>query len=390
VSANRDSAGRLAPLASAPAAGSNRAGRSAPSSGSSQPRERAIDTIRAVAIGGVVLGHWLVTGLVLGPGGGIDQASPLSALPSFAPVTWVLQTLGLFFFAGGYAAARSRRPLPRRLLRLVLPVAGFGALWTLALAVAAVAGVPGVTLDTVGTLVVSPLWFLLPFVALLALTGTLRRMGPAAAVPAVAVVALADAGLGWLPLTVLAAWLVPYTLGMALATGRLTGRGTGVAMLVGGAVAMAVLIRWLDYPMSAVGVPGDGRSNLSPPSLFTIALATAQIGVALLVRPWLNSRPTPHPVAVLNRAAMPIYLWHQSALIAVVAGMAWLTGGRPVPGLHTPPDSMTWVGARVLWFPVFATVLAAACAVFPGVGGRVDTARRPIGQVGTAGARGVR
>nr|WP_180214536.1 hypothetical protein [Phytohabitans suffuscus] len=75
-------------------------------------RDRAIDTVRAVAIAGVVLGHWLVTGLVLGPGGGLDQASPLRALPSFAPVTWVLQTLGLFFFAGGYAAARSRRPCP--------------------------------------------------------------------------------------------------------------------------------------------------------------------------------------------------------------------------------------------------------------------------------------
>ncbi|MDQ7904292.1 acyltransferase [Phytohabitans sp. ZYX-F-186] len=332
---------------------------------SSQPRDRAIDTVRAVAIAGVVLGHWLVTGLVLDPGGGLDQDSPLRALPSFAPVTWVLQTLGLFFFAGGYAAARSRRPLPRRLLRLAAPVAGFGALWTIALLAAAAAGVPGVTLDTVGTLVVSPLWFLLPFVALLALTGPLRRIGPLAALPAVAVVGLADAGFGTLPLTVLAAWLVPYTLGMALAAGRLTGRRTGIALLAGGAVAMAVLIRWLDYPMSAVGVPGQGRSNLSPPSLFTVALATAQIGAALLVRPWLDRRRTPPAVAVLNRAAMPIYLWHQSALITVVAGMAWLTAGAPVPGLHTAPDGLGWVAARVLWFPVFATVLAAACAAFP-------------------------
>ena len=355
-----------------------------------QPRDRAIDTIRAVAIGGVVLGHWLVTGLVLEPGGGLDQASPLRALPSFAPATWLLQTLGLFFFAGGYAAARSRRSLPRRLTRLVLPVAGFGALWTLVLLCAAAAGVPGVTLDTVGTLVVSPLWFLLPFVALLALTGPLRRIGPVAILPAVAAVGLADAGIGTLPLTVLAAWLVPYTLGMALATGRLASPRTGIALLAGGAVAMAVLIRWLDYPMSAVGVPGQGRSNLSPPSLFTLALATAQIGAALLIRPWLNRRATPPFVAVLNRTAMPIYLWHQSALIAVVAGMAWLTSGTPIPGLHTAPDSLTWVAARALWFPVFATVLAAACVAFPGTGGRVDTARRPIGQVGTAGARGVR
>jgi hypothetical protein len=229
-------------------------------------RDGAIDVIRAVAIGGVVLGHWLVTGLVLEAGGGLDQASPLRALPSFAPATWVLQTLGLFFFAGGYAAARSRRALPRRLTRLALPVAGFGALWTVVLLLGAAAGVPGVTLDTVGTLVVSPLWFLLPFVGLLALTGPLRRLGLAAALPALAVVALADAGPGFLPLTVLAAWLVPYTLGVALATGRLASRGAGVALLAGGAVAMAILVLWLDYPVSAVGVPGEGRSNLSPRS----------------------------------------------------------------------------------------------------------------------------
>jgi hypothetical protein len=87
---------------------------------------------------------------------------------------------------------------------------------------------------------------------------------------------------------------------------------------------------------------------------------------------------------------MPIYLWHQSALIAVVAGMAWLTGGDAVPGLHTAPDGLGWVAARLVWLPVFATVLAAACAVFPGSVGRVDTARRPIGQVRGARAPGVR
>ncbi|MFC0530728.1 acyltransferase family protein [Phytohabitans kaempferiae] len=329
-------------------------------------RDRAIDAVRAVAIAGVVLGHWLVTGLVLGPDGGLVQASPLRALPSFAPVTWLLQTLGLFFFAGGYAAARSSRPLPRRLTRLALPVAGLGALWSAALLLAAVAGVPGVTLDTVATLVVSPLWFLLPFVGLLALTGPLRRTveraGPAAVVlPALAVVALADAGLGALPLTVVAAWLVPYTLGVALATGRLASRGTGLALLAGGVAALAILVLWLGYPASAVGVPGDGRSNLSPPSLFTVALAAAQIGVALLVRPWLNRRATPPVVAALNRAAMPVYLWHQSALIAATTAVAWLSGGAPVPGLHTAPDGLAWVGARLAWLPLFAALLAAAC-----------------------------
>ena len=45
-----------------------------------------------------MLGHWLVTGLVLTGDGGLHEASPLTALPGLAPLTWALQTLGLFFY----------------------------------------------------------------------------------------------------------------------------------------------------------------------------------------------------------------------------------------------------------------------------------------------------
>ncbi|MGW4945908.1 hypothetical protein ACWEOZ_30500, partial [Actinoplanes sp. NPDC004185] len=79
---------------------------------SAAPRDRTIDAVRAYAIVGVVAGHWLVTGLVPGPDG-VTTASPLAAMPGAAPATWLLQTLGLLFFAGGYSAAcstRARRP----------------------------------------------------------------------------------------------------------------------------------------------------------------------------------------------------------------------------------------------------------------------------------------
>jgi hypothetical protein len=72
------------------------------------PRNRTVDGLRAYAMVGVVLGHWLVTGLAADLDGGLHQQSPLRSLPVFTPLSWVLQTLGLFFFVSGYAAASSR------------------------------------------------------------------------------------------------------------------------------------------------------------------------------------------------------------------------------------------------------------------------------------------
>jgi Acyltransferase family len=322
-----------------------------------------------VAISGVVGGHWLVTGLVLDQHGVLRQASPLAVMPGFAPVSWVLQTLGLFFFAGGFAAARAaRRPAgppagspgtarrPGPLRRLARPVALLLALWAAGLAVAAGCGVPRGTLRTIAVLVVSPLWFLVPYLALTAATGPLTRLvdraGPAAALAGVPVVALADLRLvpGWAAIP--AAWSVPWILGVALARGRLRG---GPALTVTGITAMAALIRVLGYPASAVGVPGQGQSNLDPPSLLAVALATAQIGVFLLIRPRLM-RPRRLLTAV-NRRALPVYLTHQSVLVLVTVAAA-VAGARPA-GLLTAPESPAWALHRLLWLPVLGAVLAA-------------------------------
>jgi hypothetical protein len=327
-------------------------------------RDAGIDAVRAVAMAGVVGGHWLVTGLVVDEGGVLRQASPLAAMPQLAPVTWVLQTLGLFFFAGGFAATRAldRRATPVRgrhngLVRAVLTLLGF---WAVVLAVGAATGIPAGTLRTVAVLVVSPLWFLLPYFALRALTRPgqrLLRHGGALIAGAVAVVAASDAGLlpGWL--AVGAAWSVPWMLGMLVARDRL--RLPPVVLFGAGAAGMAVLIGAGGYPVSAVGVPGDGRSNLAPPSLAAVALAVAQIGVVLLVRARL-SRPA-RPVALLNRAALPVYLSHQSVLLAVAAA-ATLLHPR-MPGLLSPPDGPAWVAQRIAWLPVLAAGLTALVAL---------------------------
>ena len=247
------------------------------------------------------------------------------------------------------------------------------AVWLPALWLLSVAGAPGATRHAVWSLVSHPLWFLLVYLLLTALTPVLRaavlRGGPWAVLPPVAVVALADGARGhglpaWLSLaTVPVAWAVPYLLGIALAEGRLPRRAAAVLLPLGVAGG-AVLVSLAGYPASAVGVPGAAWSNLDPPSLFTLALGAAQLGAFLLLRPWLARllrRPAVWaPVAALNLAAMTLYCWHQSALLLVTfAGL--LVGG--LPGLLDTPAG-DWPAYRLLWLPLFALVLAGLCALF--------------------------
>ncbi|MBQ1030523.1 acyltransferase [Micromonospora sp. C97] len=359
-------------------------------------RDRAVDALRAYAIGGVVLGHWLVTGLVLTGDGGLHQASPLTALPGLAPLTWVLQTLGLFFFTAGFGSARSlaRHPggtggwLAGRLRRLLLPTVALLGVGAAVLLAATVVGTSDDTLAVALRLAVSPLWFLLPLVILVASTGPLRaavrRWGVLrCATPAVAVVAAADLSVRLVPaagdlppVTVLAAWSVPYLLGVAHADGWLRSRRAGGTAAAGGALALAALLA-LGYPVSAVGVPGAGVSNLNPPSLLVVALAVTQVGLGLLARPALRrllARPLPgRAVTEVNRFAVRIYLWHQPVLVAVTALTA--RGGLALPGLHTVPDDSGWVLARCCWLPLLAGVLVTVVRV---------------GQPGSPRRRGVR
>ncbi|GAA2925550.1 hypothetical protein GCM10020221_21910 [Streptomyces thioluteus] len=114
------------------------------------PRPRALDALRAVAILGVVLGHWLVTALVAGDGA-LGGASPLQHMPWLTPVSWLFQTLALFFFVGGvcgtrsHAAARARGTAYRtwlggRLARLGRPVLALLAVWAAACGIALACG----------------------------------------------------------------------------------------------------------------------------------------------------------------------------------------------------------------------------------------------------------
>ncbi|MGH8903051.1 MAG: acyltransferase family protein [Egibacteraceae bacterium] len=356
-------------------------------------RDRMIDALRAGSIGCVILGHWLVTALVVDRSG-VRITSPLTAMPWLAGVTWVLQVLALFFFVGGYVNSRSLASaraagrgyqawLAGRARRLGRPIVVLLAVWAAAAGVAVAVGVPVMILRTLGLLVVQPLWFIVVYLLVTALTpaavAAYQRLGLWAALMSGLVVGVVDlaqlgpsapraGGLRWA--TVIFAWLVAYLLGIAWADGGLRSRRAALLLVAGGGVLAAVLVWRGGYPASMVGVTGAVRSNLNPPSLLVPAVTCVQIGVVLLVRDRLARhlrRPRVWAVtALMNRSAMTLFLWHQTALVLVTLALAprSLTPWGAIPGLHTVPSATTWVGARLGWLPVFAGMLSILWASF--------------------------
>jgi peptidoglycan/LPS O-acetylase OafA/YrhL len=120
-------------------------------------RNRYVDLLRVLAIGGVVYGHWLLVSLTYRRG----RLSGVNAIGyvSWAPwVTWTFQVMPVFFLVGGYVNARSW-PSHRargetwtvwvrdRALRLLWPTAVFVAAGALAVSAA---GVTGAHLHVIG------------------------------------------------------------------------------------------------------------------------------------------------------------------------------------------------------------------------------------------------
>ncbi|MFF3287201.1 acyltransferase [Streptomyces sp. NPDC003023] len=343
-------------------------------------RDRAVDGLRAIALLAVPTGHWLLGGFTLDADGALRNASPLAAFGFFAPVSWVLQMLGIFFLVGGYASVLSyhRRAgttgawLRQRVARLGRPVLGVTAVWALLIPVLWWLGVPDDTLRTGATLVVQPLWFVGVYTLVTALTPycvrASRRLGAWAAAPLLVSVAAvdllrygpwADVVPSWVGVVnILPGWLFAYQLGVSWGEGRFA-RRQARGLLVGGAALFALLLLVFDYPASMVGVPGADRTNSHPPSLLVLALAAAQSGAAILLRDrlgrLLKRRPAVWaPVVVVNLSAMTILCWHQTAMLTAAVPAGFLGS---VPGLTTAPDSLDWILWRVMWLPVFAGLL---------------------------------
>ncbi len=345
-----------------------------------EARNRYVDLLRALSIGAVVLGHWIMAAPHL-EGGEPRLAHLLDVVPWSRWLTWVFQVMPVFFFVGGFSngtswdgARRQGTPYPvwlesrmRRLLGPVLPLvlvwAGLGGL-------GAMLGIPEGMIRVGSQVALVPVWFLAIYLLIVMLVPITRaawhRIGPWSFVLPAGLAALNDVlffgtelrWLGWL--NYLFVWSAVHQLGYAWREGVLGGPVRSLALFAAGGVALVVATQLGPYPTSLVGVPSQAVSNTTPPKLPLLFLGLAQIGALLSLespmRRWL-ARPRVWTATVLvNGLIMAIFLWHSTVMMLVIGAAFWL-----VPNVFSAlPGEATWWALRPLWVLVFALALGPA------------------------------
>jgi len=358
-------------------------------------RSRAVDVVRVLALGAVVLGHWLKQGWYVDAGRDLHRAGLLGIAPWTHPLTWVFQVIPVFFVVGGFANARSWRSardrgvgygawLAGRTERLTRPVVPLLLFWVVVTPLAPVVGLDGGWLRIASLTSLVPTWFLATYVVVVALTPvTLHAwerwgvLAPAAGTVVVGVVDLVSIRTGSTAVGALNLLLVFGTLesvGFAWADGWFADRRRAAACALGG-LGTTMLLVWLGpYGMSMVGVDGHGLNNTSPPRATVLSIGLFLACGAISVEPWL-ARVVAHPgrwraVVAVEARLMTVYLWHLTAL-GLLGAAALAAGGT---GLTAYPDTREWWLLRPAWL----LALAAATLTLTVLVGRWEdpTARR--------------
>jgi hypothetical protein len=338
-------------------------------------RDRYVDFLRAASITVVVLGHWL-SALVVWKDGALSTRNAVGAMSGLCYTTWLLQVMPVFFFIGGFSNAKSfdstlRRgeSVPRflrtRLVRLLRPTGIFIWVWLMILLGLYLAGAltPGLVKSV--NLVFGPLWFLLVYLCVMALTpvtyGLHRRLGSAVLVVLGLLIAGVDVlrfafvvpRVGWANMAFV--WVFVHQLGYFYADGTFVRapRRTHLAMALSGLAALLILTHVGSYPMSMVGTGFEKISNMTPPTVCIMALTFWLVGVAMYLRGWANrwlARPGPWKVVVAaNSVIMTVFLWHLSAYAAVygVLTLVGFSGSAPLTANWWLERSI-WVGGAAL------------------------------------------
>jgi hypothetical protein len=367
-----------------------------------ESRNRYVDFLRAVSIGAVITGHWLVGVLYV-----VNGEPTVSSLLEYEPwtrwLTWVFQVMPIFFLVGGYSngvswksAKRSGKTygewLSSRLHRLIGPVLPLLLLWGIAGAIAGQFGVRPEMIAVGSQIALVPIWFLAVYVMVVVLVpatyAAWERFG-LASFAALALAAVADDALffaagmrpvGWLNYAFI--WMAVHQLGYAWRDGYFAGSRKSFAWVLGGVAVLAGLVLIGPYPVSMVSVPGEVVSNTLPPKLPMLALGIVQTGLLLSIeaplRRWLRRR-TPWTWTVLvNGMIMTVFLWHLTAS-SLVIGLALLLGDF---GLTLSPGSGAWWAARPVWLAGYTLALVPFALVFGrferGARGRLIAAWRPV------------
>ena len=357
---------------------------SSPSAGPS--RDLLVDLARAGALGVVVLWHWVFTTIRF-DASGPHVGNPVGVTPGMWLATWVLQPMPVFFAIGGVLHGRSLRNgsegfRRRRIRRLLVPV--------LPLLVPALVLIAGATIvgrgDVVASiiLIISPMWFLAVYMALV-LIAPLTWRGHVAAPRATlggmiglaAVLDVARFGFGWGgPVATVACftavWAVVHQLGFHLDALRATTVCRRTAVALGGLVALATAIAVGPYPAAMVGVPGERVSNMAPPTFAVILLAIFQIGLLASAAGPLERFAARHREALdqAGRWSMTVFVWHLLAWVGFYALLQ--AGGGHVAGEVTG----AWWSARPLWLIGPGVVAVPLCMVTA----RFDPSNRRVSQ----------
>ncbi|WP_327038399.1 acyltransferase [Micromonospora maris] len=364
-------------------------------------RERYLDLLRALAIVLVVFGHWMIATIYYGPHGRPDGHSALPAIPWAYPLTWIVQVMPVFFLVGGYANAASLASqrarggdatgwLLGRSARLLRPTTALVLVLAGSALIARLVGAEPGQVRTVVWFATVPLWFLAAYLAVVPLTPVMyalhRRFGLAVLAVLALLVALGDLGRAFGPADLalpnyLFGWLAIHQVGFAWYDARRgncqpTGgfawvrtrclpmsRRAALLMIAGGLAVAVLLTGPGPYPVSMINVPGERLDNAAPPSVVLLAVATAQLGLILLLRDraerWLHrSRPWQAVIGV-NSVVLTVFLWHLSAVILLVGALDAL-GVLPTPAAGTG----AWFAWRLPWLLMLSAVLAVLVTIF--------------------------
>lgn len=346
-------------------------------------RNRAVDLYRAVAIMFVVLGHWLLVAPVI-RNDEVTLTILLAEQRWTQYATWLFQVMPVFFFVGGFSNRLSWESAKRdpektrvwastRLARLLKPTLPLVLLWAVA---AFIAGRMGVDPDLIGAAsqaALVPVWFLAVYIMITVVVPITSALWNKIGMASVALLALGAIAVdtiafgydqGWLRWVNYGfVWLAVHQLGYWW-QGTHRAKTWAVGFIILGLVWLYVLIAKLGFPVAMVSVPGEEISNTRPPTTAMLAVGCVQIGTILLltapISKWLqNVRPWAW-VIVLNQMIMSIYLWHLTAMIAVV-GIAVLLGGT---GLRLEPGTGEWWMVRPIWVVLFITMLIPLVLIF--------------------------
>lgn len=358
------------------------AGPAAPSVHGTATRLRWVDAVRAGALLVVVLGHYLMAVVQVRGDGEASVQGLLDVTTWTHPLTWVLQVMPAFFAVGAVVAAPRwatreltwsswRDHTAARVRSLLVPTLPLLALWWLA--GPTLVGLFGA--DLVGhaaQAALVPLWFLATYVLVQATLpalvgvvirhGVLRPVGVALGAAFVTDVAV-RAGVphvGWA--NFLFVWSIPTLLGAGHALGRLRTRRLPVVALAS-VTASLVAVGTGAYAVPLVGAAGQA-SNTFPPTTLLGLHAVTYSAVILLVGPWMESwlgasARRRAALQTASRLSMPVYLWHMTALVVLVAAAI----AAPVPLvddlLSLPTLTATWWLTRPLFWALGLAVTAA-------------------------------